>query len=59
MTLNDALMEAAETLIRMVKAIEHHEGARAADVKLTIEVDLTAGGTETWEIVVNHVDTKH
>lgn len=55
----DALTDAAQTLIGMVRASEHGVGTRSSKAELTVEVELTRGGTEAWTITIERTASSH
>jgi hypothetical protein len=50
---------AAHSLISMVRKTEIIEGDKIASATLSLDVELTTGGTETWEITVARTKIKH
>lgn len=55
----DAIAAAARVLISMVRGAERNEGARSTHGELELNVDLTAGGTETWKITIERTASSH
>ena len=49
----------ARTLIGVVKASEREEKRRMEKATLSLEVSLTGGGTETWEITLERTASSH
>jgi hypothetical protein len=56
---DDIVAAAARFLIGMVRVTERDEGGRSTHAKLTVEVELTAGGVETWEITIERTASSH
>ena len=50
---------AAYSLISMVRKTEVIEGDKIASATLSLDVELTTGGTETWEITVARTKVRH
>ncbi|TMQ14147.1 MAG: hypothetical protein E6J90_27320 [Deltaproteobacteria bacterium] len=53
------MIAAARVLIGMVRASEASEAARSTGAELELEVELTAGGTETWKITIERTASSH
>lgn len=56
---SDAITDAAYVMIGMVRGAEKSEAARSTSATLSLEVHLTGGGVETWEITVERVASTH
>ena len=54
----NAIMQAAHVLIGAVRADESGGFAVGKCAELTVHVDLTGGGFETWIIAIEHVESK-
>jgi hypothetical protein len=55
----ESIMEAARTLIGMVRVTEGIEHRRSQKAEFELQVELTAGGTETWIITVERTASSH
>lgn len=55
----DDLIAAARVLIGMVRISEASEAARSGGAELELEVELTAGGRETWKITIERTASSH
>lgn len=53
------LLAAARTLIGLVMSGERQEGRRSEGAELTLEVDLTGGGRESWTITIERTAANH
>lgn len=56
---SDALTNAARTLIGMVRITEGIEHNRSSGAELSLEVELTGGGVETWKITIERTASTH
>lgn len=54
-----AIFEAARMLIGMVRVAEQSERGRAQKTELELNVELTAGGNETWLITIERTASSH
>lgn len=50
---------AAHTLIGLVRLVERDEKQRASKSTLSLEIELTGGGIETWEITIERTASSH
>jgi hypothetical protein len=55
----DAITEAARVLIGVVRATERDESRRSSNAELSLEVELTGGGVETWKITIERTASSH
>jgi hypothetical protein len=55
----DDIIAAARVLIGMVRLLERDEGGRSTHTELSLEVDLTGGGKETWTITIERTASSH
>lgn len=55
----EAIARAARLLIGLVRRLERDEGRRSSTTELSIEVELTAGGTEAWTITIERTASSH
>lgn len=55
----DALTNAARLLIGTVRSAERSEGGRSSGAELSLEVELTGGGVETWKITIERTASSH
>ncbi len=55
----DDIIAAARMLIGMVRLSERDEGGRSTHAELSLEVDLTGGGKETWTITIERTASSH
>jgi hypothetical protein len=54
-----AIANAARLLIGMVRVAERSEGGRSDYAELSLEVELTEGGVETWKITIERTASSH
>jgi hypothetical protein len=54
-----AIIDAARTLIGTVRMVEGGEKRRAHISELSLEVELTGGGVETWTITIERTASSH
>jgi hypothetical protein len=54
-----AIVDAARTLIGMVRVAEQSERGRAQKSELELNVEVTVGGNETWVITIERVRSSH
>jgi hypothetical protein len=54
-----AIIDAARTLVGMVRVAEQSERGRAQRAELELNVELTAGGNETWVITIERTASSH
>ena len=55
-----AIVDAARTLIGMVRVAERTERQRTSQkTELELNVELTAGGNETWVITIERTASSH
>jgi hypothetical protein len=57
--LKENIIAAARVLIDMVRVVERDEGERSTHAELDFEIDLAAGGKETWTITVERTASCH
>lgn len=50
---------AARALISLVRLFERDEGRRSHRATLSLEIELTGGGVETWEITIERTASSH
>lgn len=55
----DKIIEAARTLIGLVRSTERREHGRSSGAELSLEVELTGGGVETWKIIIERTASSH
>lgn len=55
----DDIVAAARMLIGMVRMAEGSERARSSGATLELQVELTAGGIETWTITIERKASSH
>ena len=55
----DALTNAARVLIGIVRVTERNESRRSSGAELSLDVELTGGGTETWKITIERTASSH
>ena len=55
----NAVLNAATCLIGMARMAERSEKRRTISAVLSLEVSLTGGGTETWEITIERTASSH
>jgi hypothetical protein len=55
----DLITSAARVLIGMVRSTETIEHGRSSGATLSLEVDLTGGGRETWKITIERTASSH
>lgn len=55
----DALLSAARVLIGVVRSTERSEEARSSGAELSLEIELTGGGVETWKITIERTASSH
>jgi hypothetical protein len=56
---SSGIAAAARVLIGMVRGAEHDEGGRSTGAELSLEIDLTGGGKETWTITIERTASSH
>ena len=56
---SDDITHAARVLIGMVRVTERHERGRSSGAELSLEVELTGGGRETWKITIERTASSH
>ncbi len=56
---SDSIIAAARMLIGLTRVAEKSEGERAMNAELSLEVDLTGGGCETWKITIERTASSH
>jgi hypothetical protein len=56
---SDALTNAARVLIGVVRSTERIERGRSSAAELSLEVELTGGGVETWKITIERTASSH
>jgi hypothetical protein len=56
---SDAIMNAARLLIGTVRASERSEKGRSSGAELSLDVELTGGGHETWTITIERTASSH
>lgn len=56
---SSSITEAARTLIGLLLAVEASEHRRTDGAKLSLEIELTGGGTETWDITIERTASSH
>lgn len=54
-----AVEKAARTLIGLVMAVERDEQGRSNNAELSLEIELTGGGVETWKITIERTASCH
>lgn len=55
----EAITNAARVLIGTTRMVERNEHDRAAYAELSLEVELTGGGNETWRITIERTASSH
>jgi hypothetical protein len=55
----DAISNAARVLIGIVRSTERIERGRSSVAELSLEVELTGGGVETWKITIERTASSH
>jgi hypothetical protein len=55
----ECIAEAARLLISVVRDVERAEGDRSTHAEFDCEIDLTAGGKETWTITIERTASSH
>jgi len=55
----EALTNAARVLIGMVRSTEILERGRSSSAELSLEIELTGGGVETWKITIERTASSH
>lgn len=58
-TAGDAITAAARVLIGIVRTTEQSESARSSGAELSLEIELTGGGVETWKITIERTGSSH
>lgn len=58
-TNSDAITNAARTLIGMTRMAERDERGRSTHAEMSLDVDLTGGGRETWKITIERTASSH
>ncbi len=53
------ITEAARVLIGLTRSVERSEGARSNHAELSLEIELTGGGVETWKITIERTASSH
>lgn len=53
------VIDAARVLIGLTRGVERREGQRSSHAELSLEVELTGGGTETWTIRIERTASSH
>lgn len=56
---SSGIAAAARVLIGMVRGAERDEGGRSMHAEISLEIDLTAGGKETWTITIERTASSH
>jgi hypothetical protein len=56
---SDAITHAAGVLVSMVRMAERAEKGRSSYAELSVEVELTGGGTETWTLKIERTASSH
>ncbi len=56
---SSSITDAAQALIGMTRGAERSEGARATHAELSLEIELTGGGVETWKITIERTASSH
>ena len=59
MSRDERVAEAARLLISVVRDVERDEGDRSTHAEFDFEIDLTAGGKETWTITIERTASSH
>jgi hypothetical protein len=57
--MSDNVLAAARVLIGVVRISEASEGVRSNGAELSLDVQLTGGGTETWKITIERTASSH
>jgi hypothetical protein len=55
----EAVIAAARVLIGMVRSTEQIERGRSSAAELSLEIELTGGGVETWKITIERTASSH
>jgi hypothetical protein len=56
---SNKITDAARILIGLIRGAERSEGARSTHGEVSLEIELTGGGIETWKITIERTASSH